>query len=107
MEGKNQFLLKAITKNKAVQYYPNFALFLLNFVFRKCGYRIPQMWVFLFRKRGSYLFFHKFSTDFSTININCQNNIKLVRKYKLHFTILRTICRVLFNQILSITETRN
>ena len=66
MEGKNQFLLKAITKNKAVQYYPNFALFLLNFVFRKCGYRIPQMWVFLFRKRGSYLFFHKFSTNFST-----------------------------------------
>ena len=66
MEGKNQFLLKAITKNKAVQYYPNFALFLLNFVFRKCGYRIPQMWVFPFRKRGSYLFFHKFSTNFST-----------------------------------------
>ena len=66
MEGKNQFLLKAITKNKAVQYYPNFALFLLNFVFRKCGYRIPQMRVFQFLKRGSYLFFHKFSTDFST-----------------------------------------
>ena len=40
MEGKNQFLLKAITKNKAVQYSPNFALFLLNFVFRKCGYHI-------------------------------------------------------------------
>lgn len=66
MEGKNQFLLKAITKKMAVQYYPNFALFLLNFVFRKCGYRIPQMWVFLFRKSGSYLFVHKFSTDFST-----------------------------------------
>ena len=79
MEGKNQFLLKAITKNKAVQYYPNFALFLLNFVFRKCGYRIPQMWVFLFRKRGSYLFFHKFSSDFSTTN-NILFLIRIVSK---------------------------
>ena len=52
MEGKNQFLLKAITKNKAVQYYPNFALFLLNFAFRKCGYHISQMRVSYFVNVG-------------------------------------------------------
>ena len=27
------------------------------------------MWVFLFRKKGSYLFFRKYSTDFSTTNL--------------------------------------
>ena len=62
MEGKNQFLLKAITKNKAVQYYPNFALFLLNFVFRKCGY-------FYFAKEGVIYFSTSFPPTFPQVNI--------------------------------------